>query len=119
MEEIETILAPGGRFAVRVSAWEARNSQWVYVPSLIEAGTGAIVFAFADRRWSMDQATWRSETVVHLVLRKFPGDHRPAALEVVVDCADRTAVLGSGGTCAVGEVEEALEGAFEKRPSGD
>lgn len=117
MEEIEIIVAPGGTFAVRVSAWEARNTQWVYVPSLLEVRTRAVIFAFADTRWSMDQVTWRSEAVVHLVLRKFPGDHRPATLELVVNCANQTAVVGSGSECPLAEIEQALEAAFEKKPS--
>lgn len=117
MEEIETITAPGGMFAVRVEAWEARNTQWVYVPTLLDVHTQAVIFTFADPRWSMDRVTWRGDAVAHFVLRKFPGDHRPAALELVVDCARRTAVVGAGTACTLAEIEQALEAAFEKKPS--
>ncbi|MBF8644120.1 MULTISPECIES: hypothetical protein [Pseudomonas] len=117
MEEMETILAPGGRFAVKVAAWEARNSQWVYVPSLLDRQTQAVIFAFADPRWSMDQATWRSHATVHFVLRKFPGDHHPATLELLVNCANQTAVVVAGTEHKLAEIEQVLEAAFEKKPS--
>lgn len=117
MEEMEKIIAPGGRFAVKVAAWEARNSQWVYVPSLLDRQTQAVIFAFADPRWSMDQATWRSHATVHFVLRKFPGDHHPATLELLVNCANQTAVVVAGTEHKLAEIEQVLEAAFEKRPS--
>jgi len=116
MEEIEKIVAPGGRFAVRVAAWEARNSQWVYVPSLLDTQTQALIFAFTNRHWSMDQATWRSDATVHFVLRKFPGAHLPATLELLVNCANQTAAVG-GAEFRLAEIEQALEAAFEKKPS--
>ncbi|MBV4491037.1 hypothetical protein [Pseudomonas oryzicola] len=117
MEEIETITAPAGRFAVRVAAWEARNSQWVYVPSLLDMHTQTVIFAFANPHWSMDQATWRSDATVHFVLRKFPGDHYPATLELLVNCANQTAAVGAGAEHSLAEIEQALEAAFEKKPS--
>lgn len=118
MEEIEVIVAPGGTYAVKIVAWEARNTQWVYIPSLIETRTGTVIFAFNDICWSMDQVNWRSESVVHLALRKFPGDHRPATLALVVDCARQTAVIGAGTECGLTEIEQTLEAAFEKKPGG-
>ncbi|WP_336335435.1 hypothetical protein [Pseudomonas putida] len=42
---------------------------------------------------------------------------RPAALELVVDCANQTAVVGSVAACTLAEIEQALEAAFEKKPS--
>ncbi|WP_296233172.1 hypothetical protein [Pseudomonas sp. UBA4617] len=117
MEEMESIVAPGGRFSVRVAAWEARNSQWVYVPSLLDTHTQAVIFAFASPHWSMDQATWRSDATVHFVLRKFPGDHHPATLELLVNCANKTAAVGAGTEFRLAEIEQALEAAFEKKPS--
>jgi len=59
----------------------------------------------------MDQVTWRSEAVVHLV--KFPGDHRPAALELVVECANQTAVVGSAAACTLAEIGQALDAAID------
>lgn len=117
MEEMEKIAAPGGRFEVRVAAWEARNSQWVYVPCLFDTHTQAVIFAFTHPHWSMDQATWRSDATVHFVLRKFPGDHLPATLELLVNCANQTAAVGAGAEHRLAEIEQALEAALEKKTS--
>ena len=81
----ETVVSPSGTYAVEADPWEARNSQWVYTPRVIELTTGKTVLALSDTRWSMDSAIWVSDSEVSLRLRKFPGDHLPLHLEVLVD----------------------------------
>jgi len=113
----ETVVSPSGRYAVEVDPREARNTQWVYTPRVIELTTGKIVLALSDTRWSMDSATWTSGSEVSLRLRKFPGDHLPVHLEVLVDCAEGTALVAAGQRCGLAELEATLDAAFRKAPS--
>lgn len=78
--------SPNGTYAVRVDAWEARMSLWVETPKNIDCHSRTVLFAFSDERWSLERATWLNASVVHLLLRRFPGDHLPTFVEVVVDC---------------------------------
>jgi hypothetical protein len=117
MDEMEVIECPTGEFAVMTVAWEARNSQWVYSPSIINTHAGAVILTFSDNYWSADEITWCSGTVVHLTLRKFPGDHSPSQLELLIDCANETGTVGSRPARTFTEIEMELESAFVKKPS--
>lgn len=91
MEILST--SPAGRFEVRADVWEARNSLWVYSPSIWDTERSLHILSFADESWSVDKSAWLSETKVLLVLRKFPGNHRPEQLNVAIDCIARTATV--------------------------
>lgn len=90
-------ISPGGRFQVQADVWEARNSLWVYSPSIWDTERSLRVLSFDDESWSVDKSTWISETEVLLVLRKFPGNHRPEQLSVEIDCIAETATIPPAG----------------------
>lgn len=66
-------------------------SLWVETPTVVDTATGEALLAFADPHWSLDEADWVSEHVVHLWLRKYPGSHTPTGVLVTLDCVARTA----------------------------
>jgi hypothetical protein len=102
--------SPDGRFQLQVHDWEARNSQWVASPRLIDLATQALIFRFRSSNWSLDQAEWEADAVVRLALRKFPGSHRPTQLTVRIDCASLTAwILPWPQALALAELETELE----------
>lgn len=70
-------------------------SLWVETPEIVEPSTGRVLLRFADPNWSLASAAWRSASVVALVLRRFPGHHAPALLEMTVDCQRGTARVGA------------------------
>jgi len=106
-----TVPSPSGRFEVRVSPWEARMSLWVETPTVVDTATGRELLAFADVRWSLDEAEWVSDSVVELWLRKYPGSHRPPGVMVTVDCDGETAQIGEA-TVPFREVERTLDQAL-------
>ena len=87
------------------------------MPRIYDLASGKTVLALTDTRWSMDSATWGSDSVVSLRLRKFPGDHLPMHLEVLVDCTKGTAVVEAGQVSSLAELEAVLDAAFTKAPS--
>ena len=87
-------------------------SLWVEPPELIDTVANETLLRFANERWSLDQATWRSPTVVALLLRRYPGDHSPSQLEVVIDCPARTATLGALTDVPLSGLEGALDQAL-------
>ena len=90
---LERSESPTRSFAVEAEPVEVRNSHWVYRFRILDCASGAVIWAPVDGRWSLDSATWRTEAEVHLVLRKYPGDHRPSEVKACVNCAERTARL--------------------------
>lgn len=92
MTESGSLRSPNGRWAVRTAAWEARMSLWIESPCLVDAASGAPIFAFRDVHWSLDSATWTSDDIVQWQLRNYPGHHRPVDLSVQIDCARRVAM---------------------------
>jgi hypothetical protein len=87
--------SPDGQFQVRVEAWEARMSLWVESPEICNAGTGETLLQFVSEMWSLDKANWKTNELVELTMRKYPGNHTPAQLTVVVDCRNKVAALQS------------------------
>lgn len=85
--------SPTGRFQVQADIWEARNSLWVYSPSIWDAEQKQYVLLFKDESWSVDKSVWLSENKVQLTLRKFPGNHRPEHVNVEIDCAAQIAMM--------------------------
>lgn len=67
-------------------------SLWIESPCLVDAASGATIFAFRDVHWSLDSATWISDDIVQWQLRKYTGHHRPVDLSAQIDCARRIAV---------------------------
>jgi hypothetical protein len=99
-----------GRFLLRVTGWEAFNTQWVYCPEIIDLSTGQTIFRFQDRNWSLDQDEWETLSVVRFTLRKWPGNHQPVALTAAIDCFTRLCdVMGTQVTL------DSLESELERR----
>ena len=110
MDEIEILsLSPGGRYRVEVTVWEAGNSHWVYSPHIIDTEHDTCLFKFTNHRWSLDRDTRLSETLLEVMLRKYPGDRMGTGVRVVIDCARRTALCGDGPEIGFSVLELALE----------
>jgi hypothetical protein len=91
MEIVST--SPSKRFELRAEVWEARNFLWVYSPSIWDTERDCSVLAFDDGTWSVEGNVWLSETIVRLLLRKFPGNHNPDHLRAEIDCVALKAVV--------------------------
>lgn len=104
----DTYASPSGRYTIHIDAWEARMSHWIETPELIDTQSNTRLLAFSDSNWSLNKAVWQNDSVVRLSLRKYPGNHTPAAFEVTVDCQNHTATLREQ-TVALDKLEEALE----------
>ncbi|MGB7416536.1 MAG: hypothetical protein WA902_20195 [Thermosynechococcaceae cyanobacterium] len=100
--------SPTGRYCVVVAPWEARSSLWVATPSIINAETKTTLLSFSDDCWSLDASTWFSENTVKLSLRKYPGNHLPSELKVVVNCTDGFALLPSGRSVILERLEQEI-----------
>jgi hypothetical protein len=101
--------SPDDHYRVEVTPWEARNTQWVCSPRIVDTGQGSRVFQFEDARWSADQSVWLNSTTVELKLRKFPGDKTGLGVSVVIDCAGLVARLGDGSEVELSVLEAALD----------
>ena len=100
--------SPDGRFQVQAEVWEARNSLWVYSPSIWDAEQSLHILTFEDELWSVDKGTWLNEIKVLLVLRKFPGNHRPEQLSVEIDCVAQVAMVSHASPVPLVDLESAL-----------
>jgi len=101
--------SPDDHYRVEVTPWEARNTQWVCSPRIVDTWQGSCVFQFEDARWSADQSVWLNPTTVELKLRKFPGDKTGRGVSVVIDCAGLVARLGDGSVVELSVLEAALD----------
>jgi hypothetical protein len=90
-------------------------SLWVDVPEVVECHSGTVALAFSIKLWDLLHAEWRSESVVALRLRKFPGDHLPPFVETAIDLATRTAIIGSAHY-DLDRLEPALDALLQPRP---
>jgi hypothetical protein len=106
-----SVVSPTGRYEISFHSHEAFNSCWVDTPTLRDKQNGETLFAIQDDRWSLDELTWRSESVVSLEMRKYPGNHEPQGLEVTVDCTARQATIG-GQIVGLSELEQRMEAAL-------
>jgi len=104
--------SPSGRFQVQAEVWEARHSLWVYSPSIWDAERHLYILSFEDKSWSMDKNVWLSENTVYLVVRKFPGNHRPEQLSVDIDCAKQLATMSPITQMPLVDLEPALNRAI-------
>ncbi len=89
-------------------------SHWVDRPALRDRLTGDLLLALRDPCWSLLRAEWRDHERILLVLCRYPGDHEPPELAVLVDCARRRAWLGDHEV-ALTDLERRLEGALRPR----
>jgi hypothetical protein len=110
MEIIST--SPTGRFQIQADVWEARNSLWVYTPSIWDAERNLHIISFKDESWSADNSVWSSKNHVSLILRKFPGNHRPEQLNVEIDCVAQVATIASAAPMPLAKLESALNRAL-------
>lgn len=106
--------SPSGRFKVFADPWEPRMSLWVYPPEIIDAETQDRILKFADPNWSLEFAEWESESIVRLLLSKYPGDRLPRGIPVQIDCALRCAVIGDS-RFQLCEIEAVLESALSSQ----
>jgi hypothetical protein len=104
------LVSPEKSFEVRTEVWEARNSLWVYSPSIWDARRDHCIFSFKDENWSVDTSIWEADATVRLCLRKFPGNHLPGSLSVEIDCLGlRATIIAAAINLALGELEDALD----------
>ncbi|GJJ00090.1 hypothetical protein RugamoR64_06280 [Duganella rhizosphaerae] len=107
-------VSPEKSFEVRTEVWEARNSLWVYSPSIWDARHSSCIFSFKDENWSVDTSVWKDDATVSLCLRKFPGNHRPDSLRVEINClALQAKVLMPAAVVAIEDLESALDKALK------
>lgn len=110
--------SPSGRYIIRVYPQEMRMSHWVDTPELIDTATHSTLFAPRDSSWSMDSATWQSESVVSMTLRRYPGDH--SSIKATFNCAAGTADIGGVAIKSLSDIariERALRQAYETSKS--
>ncbi|MGC4093162.1 MAG: hypothetical protein QM756_35795 [Polyangiaceae bacterium] len=105
--------SPNGRFQISVSAWEARMSHWIETPTLTDVSVKETILSFEDASWSLDDASWIDDSRVTLVMRKYPGNHKPSSVSVEIDCIARTATLGEREVKALQDLERAMNAAIE------
>ncbi|MEN6670288.1 hypothetical protein AAJP47_07925 [Psychrobacter sp. B38] len=108
IEIVETVESPTRRYVVQAAPWEARASQWIYHPSLLDTASKTLIWSPSSTLWSLDKATWESEQTVRLLLRKFPGNQHPASVEVRINCLSKNAVV-NGQSCSLNELEHYLD----------
>lgn len=104
--------SPDGRYTVRTTPWEARNTLWVYPPEVVAQDTGRVVFRFADTHWSADGSTWESASRVRLALRKYPGGQPRGSVVACIDCALGTGEF-EGRRMALAGLEAVLDDALQ------
>jgi len=106
--------SPRKNYEVRAEVWEARNSLWVYSPSIWDASREFCIFSFSDENWSADSTTWQNEATVRLCVRKFPGNHRPDVFAVEINCLSLKAkITAPAMEIAVHDLEVELDKALK------
>ncbi len=105
------LVSPSGRFEFELDVREVFNSHWAATPTLVDGADRSAVFAFANDKWSCDQARWDGERVT-LWLRKYPGNHTPAGIRATIDCLEKTGAVGDGPHAPLAGLEAALDAAL-------
>ena len=93
-------VSPNGAFELRLQHRSGRMSHDIFTPCIVAAGTGESLLEFPDSNWSLDGHQWQGDSVVRLVLRKYPGNHLPAEPMCTVDLTVRSATLDDGAVIA-------------------
>ena len=108
-------ISPTGRYMVQIFPWEVRMSHWIETPQLLDTHTQQRLISFEDSTWSLNQADWQSNSVVKLSLRRYPGNHTPSSVEVLVDCEHDRATVEGTVVEGLANLEAALERAIGRR----
>jgi len=101
-------MSDAGPYQLRIHEHSGRMSHELRTPAVIATATGEAVIAFSDSAWSLDEHQWRGDSVLRLVLRKYPGNHLPTTLDCTADLAARTVVFTDGARVPLSEFEGAL-----------
>jgi hypothetical protein len=104
--------SPSGRYKITFDSREVFNTCWVETPTLVDTRTGETLLAFKDTHWSADRIQWKSDSVVVLELRKYPGNHVPNSVYATVDCSAGSGAVGSRAPRAIAMLERDLEAAL-------
>lgn len=104
--------SPSGRYKITFDEREVFNTCWVQVPTLVDTRTGETLLSFKDRFWSADEVEWRSDSVVVMELRKYPGNHLPSSLKMSVDCSAGSGTVEDRPPRAIAVLEQDLEAAL-------
>lgn len=107
--------SPDGAYAVHAEPWEALASQWLYRPRILDAASGVPLWSPSDGMWSLDGATWESDSVVRLLLRKFPGNQSPSFIGVTVYCEAMVAIIDGLPECGLADLERQLDAVLVSR----
>ncbi len=83
-------------------------SLWVETPAILDKASGECLFSFEDPHWSLNSASWLSEAVVELRLRKYPGGHTPQEITLTIDCVAKIAQVEQERVPVLRDVEPAL-----------
>ena len=94
---------------------EVFNTCWVQTPTLTDTRTGETLLTFKDRFWTADEVEWRSDSVVVMELRKYPGNHLPGTLKATVDCSAGSSAVEDQPSRAIAVLERDLEAALTWR----
>ena len=70
------------------------------------------MFGFSDANWSLVSASWLDNHNVQLILRKYPGDQIPGAVDVQIDCSAKTAKVGTTAVPSLNRLEQILNDAI-------
>lgn len=105
------MISPGGRYEVTFYEHEAFNTHWVQTPTVVDRQSGETLLAFGDTRWSVDEREWLGDSVARFHMRKYPGNHDPGELVLTLDCAARTAALGTARV-PFAELEQRMDAAL-------
>lgn len=105
----EPSISPGGAFELRLHPRSGRMSHDILTPGLVSRGTGASLLDFRDTSWSLDEHQWQADSVVRLVLRKYPGNHLPADLTCLADLSAGSATFPDGVVVPLSDLEAALD----------
>lgn len=87
-------------------------SPWIETPLISDQSSGEQLLGFRDSHWSLDSAEWSSDSVVELKMRKYPGNHVPAQLDLKIDCCARRAEVNGQQIDSLAQVEECLDKAL-------
>ena len=88
-------------------------SHWIESPWITDLQENKQVLSFSSSNWSLDQSRWLDATTVELVMRKYPGNHKPADVTAVVNFATSTARVGDREVKALHELERVMDAALD------
>jgi hypothetical protein len=84
-------------------------SLWIETPEVVDTSTGGKLVEFKNPHWSLESASWQTDSVVSLKLRKYPGDHLPVYFDASVDCEKQCGTAAATAVANLAEFEATLE----------